>query len=222
MPLAAFHSCMLILLLSLLPVTIASCSYAAACSVHPGVIATGLWKSSGPIAKIGSSLLANKNVPQVCISTSLHLCYCYYSFFLLCEKCYHDCLSVHLQGAATTIWACLSPTVMDEDRGAYLSNCGPVAPSATGMISDLRQEDVDDRQCPFKNMCDITCYALVCSIVWVFSSLDVLSSCNLWCISTVIIWIFCTYCVGADADGKLREAFWRAMEEQVNEAAAKL
>lgn len=69
-----------------------------ACSVHPGVIATGLWKSSGPIARfIGSTIIANKNVPQ---------------------------------GAATTIWGCLSPSIMDTDRGAYLSDCGPITPSS--------------------------------------------------------------------------------------------
>ena len=43
------------------------------------------------------------------------------------------------QGAATTVWACLSPRILNEDfRGAYLSDCDAVAPSDTASDPKLR------------------------------------------------------------------------------------
>ncbi|CAE7470021.1 Rdh14 [Symbiodinium microadriaticum] len=78
-------------------------SQLTACSVHPGVIQTNLWRSSFFSGGLGASLLgmfvANKTIPQ---------------------------------GAASTMWACLSPSIMTVDRGAYISDCAPVLPNADG------------------------------------------------------------------------------------------
>lgn len=82
-------------------------------SVHPGVIQTALWRSTGLSWGLGSvilgKLMANKTIPQ---------------------------------GAATTIWACLNPYVeeahTDEDKlpinGAYLYDCGPQLPATADGI----------------------------------------------------------------------------------------
>jgi NAD(P)-dependent dehydrogenase (short-subunit alcohol dehydrogenase family) len=71
-----------------------------ACSLHPGIIQTALWRSSffasGIGASILGSLMSNKTIPQ---------------------------------GAATTMFACLSPTIMNEDRGAYLVDCQASPPA---------------------------------------------------------------------------------------------
>ena len=78
-----------------------------ACSVHPGVIQTNLWRSSFFSGGLGASLLgmfmANKTIPQ---------------------------------GAASTLWACLSPTVMTTDRGAYICDCAPTLPNEDGQDRD--------------------------------------------------------------------------------------
>jgi len=47
------------------------------------------------------------------------------------------------QGAATTVWACVVPRGQTDGlRGAYLSDCGPIAPNAAGQDKDgkLREE----------------------------------------------------------------------------------
>jgi hypothetical protein len=40
------------------------------------------------------------------------------------------------QGAASTMWACLSPSVATTDRGAYIQDCHPTAPNANGEDAD--------------------------------------------------------------------------------------
>mmetsp|Transcript_23067 Transcript_23067/g.33774 ORF Transcript_23067/g.33774 Transcript_23067/m.33774 type:complete len:331 (+) Transcript_23067:76-1068(+) len=84
-----------------------------AVSVHPGVIQTNLWRSSFFSGGIASSFLGS----------------------VMANKTIP-------QGAATTIWACLSPTVLEEDRGAYCCDCKPVVPSVNGQDSDgtMRKE----------------------------------------------------------------------------------
>lgn len=84
-------------------------------SVHPGVIQTALWRSTGLSGGIGAmvlgALVANKSIPQ---------------------------------GAATTIWACLNPYVENAEaeegklavNGAYLSDCGPILPGTPDGIDD--------------------------------------------------------------------------------------
>lgn len=74
-----------------------------AVSVHPGVIATNLWRQSF-INRILGKFIKNKSIPQ---------------------------------GAATTIYACVAPRVdTDGLRGAYLSDCGSVAPNKEGLDED--------------------------------------------------------------------------------------
>lgn len=84
------------------------------CSVHPGVIQTALWRSSFFSSGIGASILGS----------------------IMSNKTIP-------QGAATTIYACLSPTIFNEDRGAYLVDCQNTKPScAQGCDVDgkLRKE----------------------------------------------------------------------------------
>jgi hypothetical protein len=40
------------------------------------------------------------------------------------------------QGAATTLYACLSPTIDDEERGAYLVDCAAQLPNVEGQDVD--------------------------------------------------------------------------------------
>jgi NAD(P)-dependent dehydrogenase (short-subunit alcohol dehydrogenase family) len=70
------------------------------CSLHPGIIHTALWRSSFFSSGIGSSILST----------------------FMSNKTIP-------QGAATTLYACLSPTIMTEDRGAYLVDCRATPPS---------------------------------------------------------------------------------------------
>jgi retinol dehydrogenase 12 len=70
------------------------------CSLHPGVVQTALWRSSFFSSGIGSSILGT----------------------FMSNKTIP-------QGAATTMYACLSPTIMNEDRGAYLVDCKATPPS---------------------------------------------------------------------------------------------
>lgn len=77
-----------------------------ACSVHPGVIQTNLWRStllSGVLSPILNFFIADKTIPQ---------------------------------GAATTVWACLSPSIAEADRGAYCKDCAPALPNAAGQDED--------------------------------------------------------------------------------------
>lgn len=41
-----------------------------------------------------------------------------------------------IQGAASTLWACLSPSVMSVDRGAYVIDCAPALPTENGQDRD--------------------------------------------------------------------------------------
>jgi hypothetical protein len=44
------------------------------------------------------------------------------------------------QGAATSVYACLSPRAVESDhRGAYLMDCGPAAPSKAACDPALRE-----------------------------------------------------------------------------------
>jgi SNF family Na+-dependent transporter len=96
------------------------------------------------------------------------------------------------QGAATTIWGCLSPTIIDEDRGAYLSDCGPITPSCRAgeffLISTV-----------------MLLLFYVCLITWKL---------------TYILIHFIR--PGIDEKGVVRAKLWEVMEKQVGEAAAKL
>jgi len=80
-----------------------------ACSVHPGVIRTALWRSAGVLGDVITFFITDKTVPQ---------------------------------GAATSIWACLSPTVIAENRGAYLMDCAPSQPTvAAGVDADGKRRE---------------------------------------------------------------------------------
>ncbi len=75
------------------------------CSVHPGVIKTNLWRSTGLdkgiFGFITGAFVMDKSIPQ---------------------------------GTATTLFACLSPRMQSDPAmsGAYLSDCSPIAPNEEG------------------------------------------------------------------------------------------
>lgn len=70
------------------------------CSLHPGIVQTALWRSSFFSTGVGASILGT----------------------FMSNKTIP-------QGAATTIYACLSPTIMNEERGAYLVDCKATPPT---------------------------------------------------------------------------------------------
>jgi NAD(P)-dependent dehydrogenase (short-subunit alcohol dehydrogenase family) len=75
-------------------------THITSCSLHPGIIQTALWRSSFFSSGVGASILGS----------------------LMSNKTIP-------QGAATTMYACLSPTIMNEERGAYLVDCHATSPT---------------------------------------------------------------------------------------------
>ena len=86
----------------------AEAPHVTACSLHPGIIATNLGRHM--------TMLTNPAVRLIFSN-------------LICDKTIP-------QGAATTLYAALCPTL---ERGAYLADCAPAAADAEGADADKRK-----------------------------------------------------------------------------------